>query len=154
MLNPSSLTGFTGIKCKNCRLRLKKANKAAKASKNRKRFRKSIIIRSAFSSWFHLHISMVPANNKTLAKISDVEVSSIAKKIQIPFWQCQFISLRQTHEAIQVGNNIINKSVSCLHPSYEINYISTQQNFQVNKNNAIFHKIKFSPANMGLMLMS
>jgi len=53
----------------NCRLRLKKANKAARASKNRKRFRKSIIIRSAFSSWFHLHISMVPANNKTLPNV-------------------------------------------------------------------------------------
>lgn len=54
----------------NCRLRLKKANKAAKASKNRKRFRKSIIIiHSACSSCFHLQVSVVPANNKTVANI-------------------------------------------------------------------------------------
>lgn len=66
---PLHIENKRGGHLQNCRLRLKKANKAAKASKNRKRFRKSIIIRSAFSSWFHLHLSVVPASNKTLANV-------------------------------------------------------------------------------------
>lgn len=66
---PLYIENKRGGHLQNCRLRLKKANKAAKASNNRKRFRKSIIIRSAFSSLFHLRISMIPANNKTLANV-------------------------------------------------------------------------------------
>lgn len=80
----------------NCRLRLKKANKAAKASKNRKRFRKSIIIHSACSSCFIFrYLWFLQTTKQWQIHILDVEASLIP-------W-------RQAHKAVQIGNNEIDK---------------------------------------------
>lgn len=106
---PLYIENKRGRHLQNCRLRLKKANKAAKASKNRKRFRKSIIIRSAFSSWFHLHISMVPANNKTLANVFQMWKHQLQqRKSKYPFESVKLF-LKGKPKAIQIGNNSICK---------------------------------------------
>lgn len=54
----------------NWRLRLKKANKAAKANRNRKRFRKNIILLSTTSSWFYLQHTPFKHKYKILIKNS------------------------------------------------------------------------------------
>lgn len=127
---PLYIENKRGGHLQNCRLRLKKANKAAKASKNRKRFRKSIIIRSAFSSWFHLHISMVPANNKTLVNIFQMGKPQLQhRKFKYPF---DGVKLFLTGKHMKQFTLATTVSTSCLHPSYKINYIYIRQDFQVN----------------------
>lgn len=58
----------------NCRLRLRKASSAARASSSKKRLRKSIIIRSISSSWFHLKSGTCPVNKaEAIHMCSEVE---------------------------------------------------------------------------------
>lgn len=124
---PLYIENKRGGHLQNCRLRLRKANKAAKASKNRKRFRKSIIIRSAFSSWFH-HLSMVPANNKTLANIFQMWKHQLQqRKFQYPFDSVKLFLKGKHMRQFKLATTV---PISHLHPSYEMNYISTRQNFQ------------------------
>lgn len=66
----------------NCRLRLTKASSAARASSSKKRLRKSIIICSIFSSWFHLKSGTRPVN-KAEARNMCSEVENQVRQLKI-----------------------------------------------------------------------
>lgn len=58
----------------NCRLRLRRASSAASASSSKKRLRKSIIICSVSSSWFHLKSGTCPVNKaEAISVCSELE---------------------------------------------------------------------------------
>lgn len=85
---PVSGRSGSGRYSQNCRLRLTKASSAARASSSKKRLRKSILISSICSSWFHLQSGTRPANK--------TEAINMCSEVENQVCQLKIIQLAQS----------------------------------------------------------